>query len=1047
MFSTRPSNIPGSLSKTAARALQIIVASLILAVFKMEAEQIMMSETYYPPQKDVEKALSEFSAYPKKAGIQGLHGSLELGMDVPTDTLYGTISKESIEEKRSQYKKDGIVPDAEWVKYWMSKSDEEIYAMISPENPRALVPSYTQGHPLQPGNFNSLVPVWGKPDRYRAAIDGAEWGPGVKVKNPATGEMVEITDDGNGWLPPEGFPNRMPFRFKAAYRNYQIRKLVYFPYNGEYEFDGPSYRQHAAPIYALAVAYAVTGEQKYADRVLLILNKLAENYRKYTSNHDVGWSWTNYIYRAYIDDENNECAIIINLALSYDLVWDAIPSAQSVESFFAQKGNADYNEDGVSNTEDLRFNIEKNLFGYTWEFLKRADAVAVGNTGVRQNMARLQLALVFRNDAIMDFILDGVHGFNATINGSIYRDGRYFEDSSFYAQVTNNYILDMERMLAAYKGGGKYAQGVVLDPAVTERLAAARSWQEREASSGRALGLGDSPSARYQIFQDVGKPPVNLYTHETGVTVMRQGQNGLSRNNVMLFHGDAGFGHGHQHQLMMKVIAYGYDFSADLGYPYNFTSHKWPEWTKATLSHQTVVVNQRSQRERSSASLTIRGKTSWMQVASAFSPNAYSKADLYHRTVIVVETKSGRSLVVDFFRVVGGSTHDYSVHSLSGDDGKNFSLAGAAKLEAVPGTLAGKDVAVGANTPGGYSFISDMNIGKAAGLFSATWRTGDKDGTGYRVHVPGGFDGEVITGRAEAEGSLGHSPLDAYMILRRQGGSPLRSAFVAVHEAFQKEAGEITLERLPVGAPFTDEQMPISLRILTKEGDDIVVTSILSGTNPSAAGFSEAVHVRRNDEVFGINWPKKGHMPNPLRGSIVSVDYKEKEITVRTPDDLSAVVGNDIFITNPSYVKTTTFEIASAEKVDNETWKLKLAQYAVLGQGTVMKHESAPKEVVSILTMGKLFNNPSLCDGKTIQKDGETASYRIKVGRLDPPEGTLSKYQIFALEKESDAQEFAPGQRYTIYDYGSGDDWYICQQSTRNAVSATPEVQQTQEGK
>jgi hypothetical protein len=1025
----------------------LIAAGLLLTTFQMSAEEMMLAETFYPPKKDVELALREIGAYPKKAGLLGLHGSLELGMDVPTNALYGVLTRESIEEKRRQYQKDGIVPDAEWVKYWMSKSDEEIYAMISPENPRALVPSYTQGHPLQPGNFNSMVPIWGKPDRYRAAADGSEWGPGMKVKNPATGEMVEITDDGNGWEPPEGFPNRLPFRFKAAYRNYQIRKLVYFPYNGEHEFDGPSYRQHASPVYALAVAYAVTGEQKYADRVLLILNRLAENYRKYTSNHDVGWSWTNYIYRAYIDDENNECAIIINLLLSYDLVWDAIPSAKAVESFFAQKGNADYNEDGDSNTEDLSFNIEKNLFGYTWEFLKRADAVAVGNTGIRQNMARLQLALVFQNDTIMDFILDGVHGFNATVNGSIYRDGRYYEDSSFYSQVTNNYILEMERMLAAYKGGGKYAQGVVLDPAVTERLAAARTWEQREASSGRALGLGDSPSSRTPIFQDDGKPPVDLHAHEAGLTVMRQGADALSRYNVLLFHGDAGFGHGHQHQLVMKILAYGYDFSADLGYPYNFTSHKWPEWTKATLSHQTVVVNQRSQRERSSASLSLRGKAPGIQVASAFSPNAYSKAELYHRTVAVVETKSGKSLVVDFFRIIGGSTHDYSTHSLSGNDGKNFSVDGAAELQAKPGTLAGKDVAVNANTPGGYSFISDLKVGKTPKSFSATWRTGDKDGTAYRIHVPGGFDGEVITGRAEAEGALGLSPLDAYMILRRQGASPLRSAFVTVHEAFQKEADGIELERVPVGPPFTDAQMPISLRIRTKAGDDIVVTSILSGSDPTEAGFSEAFQVRKNEDVYELNWPKKGHLPDLLRGSITSVDYKEKEITVKTPDDLSGVAGRDIYISNPSYARTTTFEIASVQKQEDGIWKLKFTQYAILGQGTLVEEESSPGELKSILTIGKLFNNPGLCDGKTIQKDGETASYRIKSGRLVPPEGTASKYQIFSLENESDVRKFAPGERYSIYDYGVGDSWYICQQNTSKAVSTVAEVQDAQSQK
>jgi len=1006
---------------------------LLVAVNDVGAEQVMLSETFYPPEKDVEQALAEFTAYPKKASLQGVHGSTELGIDVSADELYGPITKESLEEKRKQYLKDGVVPDAEWVKYWMSKTDDEIYEMISPENPRALVPSYAQGYPLLAGNINSFVPIWGKADHYQSAHDGTEWGPGVKVKNPGTGEMVEIVDNGQGWTPPEGFPNRLPFRFKAAYRNYQIRKLVYFPYNGEINFDGPSYRQHAAPIYALAVAYAVTREQKYADRVLLIINRLAENYRKFTSNDDVGWGWTKYIYRAYIDDENNEPAILINLALSYDLVWDAIPGAQSIESFFAGKGDADYNRDGVSNVEDLRFNIEKNLFGYAWEFLKRADAGAVGNTGTRQAMARIQLALVFRNDAIMDFILNGVHGFNDTVNGSVYRDGRFYEDSSFYAQVTNGYLIEMDRMLAAYKGGGKYAEGVELDPAVAERLKAVRAWEQSEASSGRALGLGDSPSARYPIFQDDGKAPDSLFTHEAGVTVMRQGASALSRNNVLLYHGDAGFGHGHQHQLMMKIIAYGYDFSADLGYPYNFTSPKWPQWTKATLSHPTVVVNQRSQRETSSASLGIRGKSDWVQVASAFSEDAYAKAKLYHRTVVVVETKAGKSLVVDLFRVIGGTTHDYSVHSLSGDDGKNFQIDGSVALESVPGTLAGKDVAVGADVPGGYSYITDLKVGKPDQTFSATWRTGDKMGTAYRVHVPKGWKGDLITGRAESEGGVGQSPLDAYMLLRRVGESPLASSFVTVHEAFQQEDSGVKVERFETGPPFSEDQSPISIKISTKDGDEFVVTSFLSGSDPAAPDFAEAIHVVGNGRVYEVNWPKKGNMPNPMRGRITAVDYQEKEVVVSTDDDLSEVAGRDIFFTNPAYAKTTTFKIASAEKAGDGTWKVKLTQYAVIGQGTVSTLETDTGELKSILTMGKLFNSSSLCDGKTMRGD-DGRSFRIKSARLHPVDGTFSKYQMFRLENEESLKEFTPGQRYVIYDYGVGDDWYICRDNNRDAI-------------
>ncbi|MBD3291278.1 MAG: hypothetical protein GF393_00010, partial [Armatimonadia bacterium] len=547
------------------------------------------------------------------------------------------------------------------------------------------------------------------------------------------------------------------------------------PYIGEWGFDGLSYREHRPPIYALAYAYAVTREQKYADRVLLILNRLAENYRWYNGRADTGSDIRGYPGRAYIEDENFECGHVQTLAAAYDMVFDAIDDADHVLAFFEDRHGADYDGDGAAGPADLRYNIEHNMFGYMWEFLTRSNRIARGNMRMRQLLTMIHLALHFRNDTIIEHAIDGPKGFRHALTGSFYRDGRNHEDSSNYAYGVNCTFQLMRDLLEQYEGREVYQDGFDAQAEFGQIYPMIDTWSERAWCAGRRWFYGDGGVPRYPILEEPDGPLTDtVLCHEAGLTMMRQGSDYRTRKHALLYHSLSGQGHGHRDQLMLKTIAYGYDFTADIGYPANLRSAKRHAWTSNTITHPTVIIDETPQPRGTSASAELFGRCEWAQVASAYSRDTYPEAPLYHRTAALVEVDRDHHFIVDVFRVVGGEQHDWLWHSLSGEDGRNFEISCADALQSRAGTLAGPDVEYTADTENGYSWLKDISEGTVAEGIAATWRVGDEQGTGYRVHMLGAPGRTVFVGRGEGRGTLGRSPLDAYLVVRSGGQAPRR---------------------------------------------------------------------------------------------------------------------------------------------------------------------------------------------------------------------------------------------------------------------------------
>jgi len=121
--------------------------------------------------------------------------------------------------------------------------------------------------------------------------------------------------------------------------------------------------------------------------------------------------------------------------------------------------------------------------------------------------------------------------------------------------------------------------------------------------------------------------------------------------------------HGTPDEMNVNLFALGKEITYDPGYLW---AHFRCGWTRATGSHNLVVVNEKNQLlgDGSGGDLEYWIEAPGFEVMSADNPHCYSSEDVsvYRRTVALVETSPDRHYFLDMFRVRGGKTHDYNWH-------------------------------------------------------------------------------------------------------------------------------------------------------------------------------------------------------------------------------------------------------------------------------------------------------------------------------------------------------------------------------------------------
>src|SRR5690606_27172531 len=166
--------------------------------------------------------------------------------------------------------------------------------------------------------------------------------------------------------------------------------------------------------------------------------------------------------------------------------------------------------------------------------------------------------------------------------------------------------------------------------------------------------------------------------------------------------------HAHPDMLNFDLFAFGNWLAPDHGYPEFAT--RWPsnaEWTGSTISHNTVYVNERPQKEVWGGYTKMFKQLKGFGVFEADGRKADPQLEEYSRTMFLIGDNGGESseaYVVDIFRVKGGDDHVYSFHGPPGEIKQN----GLELLPQKTGTYAGEDIPKGTWAEGfpiGYSHL------------------------------------------------------------------------------------------------------------------------------------------------------------------------------------------------------------------------------------------------------------------------------------------------------------------------------------------------------
>lgn len=294
-----------------------------------------------------------------------------------------------------------------------------------------------------------------------------------------------------------------------------------------------------------------------------------------------------------------------------------------------------------------------------------------------------------------------------------------------------------------------------------------------------------------------------------GFAALRAGA-GEQARGLWMYYGRS-IAHGHRDTLNLGVYGSGMDLAPDLGYPeVTGTDPERLNWTSATVSHNTVVVDEQSQDAQWVALPQLIGEGERVSLVEVEAPGVYSQTTLYRRTAALVQIDEHSSYIVDFFRVAGGQEHVLSLHGGPGA----LSTDGLDLTEQAGGSYAGPDVPFqdpDYNANGrrsGFNYLDNVARDTAPnGTFVADWTVADN----WDVHdqpPEAHLRATVLTDVDEVAFADGVPPRNKpgnparlrYLLARREG-TDLHSNFVSVLEPFEAERKLHTIERVPVRTP------------------------------------------------------------------------------------------------------------------------------------------------------------------------------------------------------------------------------------------------------
>jgi len=474
-----------------------------------------------------------------------------------------------------------------------------------------------------------------------------------------------------------------------------------------------------------------------------------------------------------------------------------------------------------------------------------------------------------------------------------------------------------------------------------------------------------------------------------GFAVLRDGKNYTSANagdannnqrDFWMYYGRNQAGHSHRDELNIGMEAYGLNIAPELGYPTDTgTNPQRLEWVRATISHNTVLVDEKDQDGTVINGIPLHFDDSEnVKLFDVDASGAYKNTDNYRRSVIMVRVNDDISYGVDFFRVTGGKTHTYSFHAQSGNV---EATQGLEMIAQEGGTYAGVNTEYGADPdakdsfnyttkyPRGYTWLTNVRRDTAPeSLFAADFEITDyrksvEEGKGIRLRMTQVNDfvaDEVafVSGPVpEKKHNIEMPRTLEYMLVQRKStnGKELDTLFTTVLEPYKNErylsniepvevtgnvaAGEAvkavkvthTNGRVDYVVYATDNSEIYTVRDSAADGNDVFKFRGFAAVY-SVNGEEELLRYVNDGDIISADGEKTGHVAS-YSGTIR--DYQtelslENYIDVNMEcDNPEALSGKFIHIENDA-AQNAVYLIESARKIDSENIRIDIGAVSLI---------------------------------------------------------------------------------------------------------------------
>lgn len=792
---------------------------------------------------------------------------------------------------------------------------------------------------------------------FRAFYEG-----GMKDRGLLTGPYA---DDGRGWVSPGG----------------EKYWFVAYACHGKW-------KQHWIPaILTLSQAYILTGERAYAEKAIVLLDRVAEVYpaMDYDKQSRFG-EMASWRYPGKILNYSWECLTLRDLAISYDLVFDQLAGDKPV--------NLPWRD-----AHGIRAQFEANVLEEGLAALDRGDIQS--NFGVHQNTYIHVLAV--RQHAPTDELLTrllrekGDHvnsdGIEYALYNKVSRDGMPLVTSPYYGFIWVKSLIELAPVLeklgfSLYEHprmrflfdaplriicGGDFTPAIGDAGAISDKWIGASAepyeevyrhfqepryaWAIHRLNGPRPVNyfidLFEKPIDRAAFQKDLkayaDTPPSRLLDGY-GLAILNNRKNTLA---VSLYYGDFG-AHAHHDRLNMEFFGLRRRLSPDLGYPDAMNQYVSGiyGWTKNTVSHNCLVVNDSAQPGRSRGRVLRFCDTPTAKLVDVQAAGIYSGTSEYRRTLLLNETSPDAGYLIDLWRVRGGKNYTLSMH---GNEGQ-FKLEGAElSLPVTQGTLAGRDVAYGflyddpaLSHPGfkggfgsylgsGYSHLFNWQKATPMDTVTGCWSFPGPAPGGLRVHVLPSAGQEIVVADAYVSPVRKDKKLK-YMLARRKA-SPAGDVFACIWEP----AGSPTITKVSwLDDPSLGHGDRRVAALLVERGKAVDVIAIAPDSSrgyevsdwfsADCAAVVLTVEDGRLVRLFGMGGSiiaggqprKEFRLAPPIEGTIVSVDYERRSIQVKVNAPLAnaaALAGRTVGIGES---RPSMYQIGGVRPAGQGTWTLDL---------------------------------------------------------------------------------------------------------------------------